>query len=67
MTGDLYMIHPDVVATLQSMEPKLPLIYRKDIREAVKEIVSLRSRLEAALAAARDPTVPVFNGSTDFT
>jgi hypothetical protein len=50
------MIHPDIVGTLQALEPKLPLIYRKDIREATTEIVRLRAKLEAALAANRDPS-----------
>lgn len=49
------MIHPDIVGVLQSMEPKLPLIWRKDIRDAIQEIVSLRAKLEAALANNRDP------------
>lgn len=50
-----FMIHPDIVMTLQNLEPKLPLIYRKDIREGVGEILRLRAQLEAALAANRDP------------
>jgi hypothetical protein len=41
------MIYPDLVGTLQAMEPKLPLIYRKDIRAAITEIVSLREQLKA--------------------
>ena len=49
------MIEPDVAATLQNLEPKLPLIYRKDIRAGIEEILRLRAKLEAALAANRDP------------
>lgn len=55
MTDDLYIMHADIVPILQGLEPKLPLIWRKDIRDAIQEIVSLRARLEAALAANRDP------------
>jgi len=44
----LYMVHVDIVGKLQSMEPKLPMIWRKDIREAIQEIVQLREELKSA-------------------
>lgn len=49
------MIEPDIAVVLQALEPKLPLIYRKDIRAGVEEILRLRAKLEAALSSARDP------------
>ena len=42
------MVHVDIVGKLQSMEPKLPMIWRKDIREAIQEIVQLREELKSA-------------------
>ncbi len=49
------MLRQDVVGALQAVEPKLPQIYRPAVKDAIEEIVSLRARLEAALAAAREP------------
>jgi hypothetical protein len=54
------MVKTDIVDTLLEIEGKLPMIYRKDIREAVAELRELRRLVDIHQAALRHQQVASF-------